>query len=98
MSSAQSRRPGEGASDAVVSRMAVIAGRGMSEARFHQPVRPGMTLTGTMTITRQRIDWPAKGEIELRNELYDQDGQRVMSMVGEIILRRREPAPAGQGA
>jgi acyl dehydratase len=84
------------ASDAVVSKMAVIAGRGMSEARFHQPVRPGMRLTGTMTITDQQLDGRAKGEIELRNELYDQEGNLVMSMVGEIILRRRESAAAEQ--
>jgi acyl dehydratase len=85
------------ASDAVISRAAVVAGRGMSEARFLQPVRPGMVLSGTMTIMEQQLDGPAKGEIQLRNELRDQDGEAVMTMLGELIVRRREATPAGQG-
>ena len=86
------------ASDAVISRTAVIAGRGMSEARFLQPVRPGMELTGMMTIVGQQMDGPTRGEIHLRNELRNQDGEPVMTMDGEILIRRRESAPAEQSA
>lgn len=77
------------ASDSVISRLAVIAGRGIQEARFLRPVRPDMTLTGTMTIVEQRIDDPAKGTILLRNELHDQDGELIMFMIGEILIKRR---------
>jgi acyl dehydratase len=86
------------ASDAVISRSAAIAGRGMSEARFLRPVRPGMELSGTMTIVEQRMDGPTRGEIVLRNELRDQNGDPVLSMVGELIMRRREGTPAGKSA
>jgi acyl dehydratase len=86
------------ASDAVISRAAVIAGRGIGEARFLRPIRPEMVLTGTMTIVDQRMDGRARGEIHLRNELRDQDGELVMSMLGEVLVRRRESAPAGRTA
>jgi acyl dehydratase len=86
------------ASDAVISRSAAVAGRGMSEARFLKPVRPGMTLSGTMTIIDQQLEGRTTGEVQLRNELVDQDGETVLTMVGELIIRRREAAPAGQSA
>ena len=78
------------ASDAVISRVAVIAGRGIDEARFLRPVRPGMTLEGTMTIIEQDLEGPARGRIVLRNELRDQEGEPVMSMDGEVLIRRRD--------
>ena len=85
------------ASGAVISKSAAVAGRGISEARFLRPVRPGMTLSGTMTIIEQELDGRGTGEIQLRNELRDQDGELVMTMTGEMIVRRREAAPAGRG-
>jgi acyl dehydratase len=82
------------ASDSVISRLAVIAGRGIREARFLRPVRPEMTLTGTMTIAEQRLDDADRGTILLRNELHDQDGELIMFMIGEILIRRRDRAQA----
>ena len=75
-------------SDAVVSRTAVIAGRGVSEARFLVPMRPGMELTGTTTITDRRMDDERKALVVISNELNDQDGERIMVLVGELFVRR----------
>lgn len=86
------------ASDGVVSRLAVIAGRGISEASFLRPVRPGMVLAGTTIVVEQRMLDPDRGSIEIRNELRDQRDELVMAMVGEVLVRRRESAPAERTA
>jgi acyl dehydratase len=47
-----------------------------------------MTLSGTMTIIDQQLDGRTTGEIQLRNELVDQDGETVLTMVGDLIIMR----------
>jgi acyl dehydratase len=75
-------------SDAVVSRSAVVAGRGIKEARFLRPVRPGMLLTGTATIADCRMLDDGRGMVVLRGELHDEDGELVTVLVGEMLVRR----------
>ena len=72
--------------------LAVIAGLGYDELRFHAPVRPGDEL-------QLRQEWLAKRESESKSDrgiansrvsLVNQDGVTVMSHLDSVLLRRRE--------
>lgn len=72
--------------------LAVIAGLGCDELRFHAPVRPGDEL-------QLRQEWLAKRESESKSDrgiansrvsLVNQDGVTVMSHLDSVLLRRRE--------
>ena len=86
------------ASDAMMSRAAAIAGRGISDARFLRPVRPGMELTGTTTVVERRMIDSHRGVVVLRNELRDQNNERVLVMDGEALIERREQPPVERTA
>lgn len=75
-------------SDAVISRSAVVAGRGIREARFVRPVRPGTLLTGTASIVDRRMVDDERATVVLRGELCDAGGEPVMVLVGEALVRR----------
>ena len=80
-------------SDTVVSRSAVVAGRGIKEARFLRPVRPGMRLTGTATIADRRMLDDGRAMVVLRGELSDENGELVTVLVGELLVRRDGAGP-----
>jgi acyl dehydratase len=76
-------------SDALVSRLAILGGRGVSELKFLQPVRPDVALTGTSTISRNESTRPGSALIHIRGELVDEGGEPVMLMTGEMLVRSR---------
>ena len=77
------------ACDGMMSRAAAIAGRGIREVRFRRPVRPGMRLTGTTTVVERKMVDEGRGSVVIRNEIVDQDGELVMVLEGETLIRRR---------
>src|SRR5262245_1551238 len=71
---------------------AVIASLGYDEVRFHEPVRPGDTLTLVLEWLNRR---PSKskgdrGIVTARFSLINQDGTTVMSHLDTVLVRRRE--------
>lgn len=73
---------------------AIIASGGYDEVRFHEPVRPGDTLTIAMdwVSKRESQSKPDRGVVTLRFTLTNQDGKVVLSHLDNILLKKREPA------
>lgn len=73
-------------------RHAVIASSGYDEVRFHEPVRPGDTLTLVREWVSKRASTskPDRGVVTLRLSLLNQHGRIVMSHLDTILVRRRE--------
>ena len=78
----------------VLNHAAMLAAPGVEEVRWLRPVTPGMRLTGRTTILES---WPSKrtterGNVRLRGELLDDEGEIVMSVVGFGRVHTREMA------
>jgi acyl dehydratase len=67
---------------------------GVEDVRWLRPVRPGETLRGRMTVLESRPSRskPDRGTIRSRWEIFDAEGNQVMSMEGYGMFRRRFPA------
>ena len=75
---------------------AIIASTGYDEVRFHEPVRPGDTLTIVVewVSKRESNSKPDRGIVTLRFSLTNQDGKTVMSHLDTILVRKRDTAKA----
>ncbi|MGU3290950.1 MaoC/PaaZ C-terminal domain-containing protein [Williamsia sp. M5A3_1d] len=73
---------------AVFDRWATIAGRGMNDVRLLRPVRPGMELTGSITVDAVELHRPDRARVSLMGLLDSPDGA-VLTMALEIAARRR---------
>jgi len=64
---------------------------GMEEIRFLKPVRPGDTLSVHYTTleTRTSSSRPNMGIIRFRGELWNQDGEQVLRVVGTGFFGRK---------
>jgi acyl dehydratase len=73
---------------------AVIASFGYDEVRFHEPVRPGDTLTLVLEWLHRRASTSKgdRGIVTVRFSLVNQSGTAVMSHLDTILVRRRESA------
>lgn len=67
-----------------------VAARGADEVRWHEPVVPGDVLTCRVEVEGKTAYSDERGQIDLRIELYDEDGKRVFSFVGLIVVERRD--------
>ncbi len=70
---------------------ASLGSPGVEEIRWTAPVRPGDTLTGRITITDVQ---PSKtnanrGTVFTTNEVFNQDGERVMTLKARGFFARR---------
>jgi acyl dehydratase len=82
--------------DAVLNHAAMLAAPGVEEVRWLLPVKPGMRLNGRTTILES---WPSqrtpeRGNVRLRGELIDDEGEVVMSVVGLGRVWRQSPEGA----
>jgi acyl dehydratase len=77
------------ASEHVVSRSDVVAGRGMQDVQMRKPVRPGMRLDGRCVIGSRQVRQDGTGTVELHLTLHDDRGDLVLSMRGDMKVRRR---------
>jgi acyl dehydratase len=68
---------------AVLSRSASMGSPGVEELRWLQPVRPGDTLTGRLTVLEATPSQrrPGRGTIRSRAELLNQRGETVLTMI-----------------
>ena len=73
--------------------LAVIAGLGYDELRFHAPVRAGDTLQLRQEWLDKRVSdsKPDRGVARSRLSLVNQDGVQVMSHIDTVLVRRRSP-------
>lgn len=66
----------------------VIGGRTLSEVQLPAPVRPGMTLTGTLTVQAITPVRPDRAVATLHGDLSHGE-QTVLSLVCDAFVRRR---------
>lgn len=74
---------------------ATIAGRGWDKLRFRQPGVVGDELRVRVThIERQAASRPERGILISRFELFNQRAEVLVSFDNNVVMLRREPAPA----
>jgi len=73
----------------VYTNWAIIAGKAIREMSFPRPVRPGSTLTGSVTITDLVPRDEHRSLIHKHGRLWDEDGYPVFSIKTEAYMRRR---------
>lgn len=84
--------------DKYVARSASLGSPGLDNIRWLAPVRAGDTITYRRVITAARASGskPAIGLVHSRWEALNQRGEKVMTMEGWGMFRRRHPGkPAG---
>lgn len=69
--------------------LAGIAGLGVDDVRYHEPVRPGDVLTPTLEVyeKRRRADTPTEGIIRLKVSVRNADGRVVLSHVETALVK-----------
>jgi acyl dehydratase len=69
---------------------AVIASLGYDEVRFHEPLRPGDTVTLNVEWVNRRPSGsrPDRGIVTIRFSLVNQAGATVMSHLDTVLVRR----------
>ena len=77
--------------DTVASRSAGMGSPGIDQIRFLRPVRPGDTLSARMIVldvvpSRSKAD---RGHVRASYEVFNQHGDKVMTMIGLGIYGRR---------
>lgn len=70
---------------------AVVAGLGIDDVRWHEPVRPGDTLSVSTTITETRISEsdPETGVVRESISVTNQDDVEVLTLENYELLERR---------
>jgi acyl dehydratase len=76
---------------AVLNRSAGMGSPGVEELRWLQPVRPGDTLTGRLTVLEATPSQrrPGRGTIRSRAELVNQRGETVLGMTARGFFALR---------
>lgn len=77
--------------EAVRRERAVVAGLGIDDVRWHEPVRPGDTLSVTTTIIETRVSEsdPGTGVVRESISVTNQDGIEVLTLENHELLERR---------
>jgi acyl dehydratase len=80
--------------DGLLNRAAAMGSPGIDELRWLKPVRPGDTLEARLEVleVRPSRSKPDRGIVRLRSVLTNQDGEEVLSFVGNVMFRRRAAA------
>jgi len=82
--------------DSYLLESASLGSPGVDNVRWLKPVRPGDTIRATREVleTRASKSRPDMGVVKNRWEVFNQDGELVMTMEGYGMFRRREPESA----
>ena len=69
---------------------------GIDEVKWLRPVRPGDSLTvrGTVQSARASRSKPDRGFVTFLWEVFNDRGERVMTMICPQMMQRRDPAGA----
>lgn len=75
---------------------AVIAGLSIDDVTWHRPVRPGDTLTASITMDEKRVsnENPINGIVSMTVEARNGDGELVLSYRDNELVRVRDPESA----
>ncbi|MGW4333445.1 MaoC/PaaZ C-terminal domain-containing protein [Rhodococcus koreensis] len=71
-----------------ISRLAIIAGKGIREMTLDHPVRPGDTLSSDVEIVSIELR-DGRADLTTRVSMVNQEGQQVLDMTGVSVIRRR---------
>jgi acyl dehydratase len=79
--------------DHFLSKVATLPSPGIDEIRWLLPVRPGDSLKLRTTVVKARVSnsKPDRGLVTTKAELFNQDGQAVMSLLAVNLLFTRPP-------
>ena len=82
--------------DAYLSQSASVGSPGIDNLKWLKPVRPGDTISARRTTleTRASKSKPDIGMVNNLWEVFNQNGEMVMSMQGYGMFRRRKPGSA----
>ncbi len=80
--------------DGYLSKVASMGSPGVDQIRWLQPVRPGDTLTarGVVTLVKRSTSKPDRGVVAVEYEVFNQGGERVMTMQGMTLMKTRPQA------
>lgn len=78
--------------DGFLENAAAMGSPGVDELRWLKPVRPGDRLTARLEIVaiRPSSSRPDRGIARIRCSAASQDDEEVLSMIANVLLRRRE--------
>jgi acyl dehydratase len=73
---------------------ASLGSPGVESIRWTAPVRPGDTLSGRVTVTNSQPSAtnPRRGTVTTASEVFNQQGELVMSLIARGHFARRTPA------
>jgi acyl dehydratase len=82
--------------DSYLRDSASLGSPGVDNVRWLKPVRPGDTIRATRKVleTRTSKSRPDMGVVKSQWEVFNQNGELVMTMEGYGMFQRREPGPA----
>src|SRR5512145_227468 len=77
--------------DSYLNQSASLGSPGVDNVRWLKPVRPGDTIRARRTVLESRVSQsrPEMGLVKTRWEVFNQDGELVMTMEGYGMFRRR---------
>lgn len=79
--------------EGVIEDVAVMGGRGVDDLRWPTRVRPGDTLSGTVTVVDRRPSSQGdRGYVDFRTELLNGADDPVLEMVSHLLVRTRSGA------
>jgi len=73
-----------------ITRLALVAGKGIEKMRLPHPVLPDDILTGSLEVLEVRMG-PRRADVHCLYEMVDQDDNMVLTMVGIQVVNRRFP-------
>jgi acyl dehydratase len=76
--------------DGMLSKSASLGAKGVDELRWPRPVRPGDTLSVRTEVLEKEAERPDRGVVVVRNETFNDDDERVFSMVSHAMFARRD--------
>ena len=76
--------------DSFLNEAATLGAKGVDELRWHKPVQPGDRLSMRAIVESKTVDSDRRGTIRLRVETSTADDEIVFSMVGIVMVGRRE--------
>jgi acyl dehydratase len=76
--------------DEYLSETATLGAKGVDELRWPRPVRPGDTLSVRTEVVDRHAERPDRGVVDTRTETFNDDGERVFSMVSHAMFARRD--------
>jgi acyl dehydratase len=83
--------------DGMIAGSQSLGSPGVDEIRWLKPVRPGDTLTGRVIVLEvvPSRSKPDRGHLRTRYEVFNQNGEKVMTIVSLSMYRRRPPGRSG---